>query len=320
MSENGPSFFLKQADDSNPSAVETVRIEAEVYRRFEANASGSMLERITPRFLLFDASHNLIVLDFIPHARSLSDLTSTRSRHRREAEAELLARAMARYHADTSWSGLPARLPFTFDVLTPGPEMLRTITRGQVEVVRILQAEPDMLSLALQLRQQFTFEGLVHGDLRFDNILITGGSRKAGGARAYIVDWELATTGDRAWDIGSVFEQYLGRCLSTIEVRGPRSVATISSAFASAVPSIQRDIRAFWHAYLDHGIPDTSASLLARAASYTGLRLLQSAFEWSASDTVPPVAGFAMQLGLNIVRRPEEAADLILGITRAGTS
>jgi hypothetical protein len=44
--------------------------------------------------------------------------------------------------------------------------------------------------------------GLVHGDARWDNFLLTSGAGPRGELNARLVDWELAHRGDPAWDLG----------------------------------------------------------------------------------------------------------------------
>jgi hypothetical protein len=79
----------------------------------------------------------------------------------------------------------------------------------------------------------------------------------------------------------------------------------------------REDHRAFWSAYLaERGLPAAGAAALQeRVPAATGLRLIKTAYEWCQAETrMPRRAAAILQLGINMVVRPEQAMRFVLGL------
>jgi hypothetical protein len=127
---------------------------------------------------------------------------------------------------------------------------------------------PRLLELLVFLGEHWTVDGLVHGDFKWENCLVV----EHGELR--IVDWELVDAGDTAWDLATIFKEYL-----FVSLFLPPGRAVDHGALQSA-------IRAFCLAWAEArfgaGGPMTvdPRPTFARAIGYTAARLVTASLEY----------------------------------------
>jgi hypothetical protein len=315
ISSRGPSFVLKQPDASDSSTFESIRREAGLYKDF-ANGTIASIGRLVPRFHHYDEEHTVLVLELIPSAIPLGQFLDLHGRTPQRGVAAAAGRAVAVFQRFTPTgqalvkqrAEVPWALRFTF----PGPELLRTASLGQIEVVRLVQQNTDAWKVLTAVHRQYRGDCLVHGDLRWDNVLMRPRQRRAS-PRLWVIDWELGHLGDPAWDVGSVFAALLARCVCFMEPGNEINADSLRSAFASQLPSAQSEIRWFWKSYLNcaSNARTGAETFLERSTLFCAARLLQTAFEWSPGQAISPIAACFLQLGLNLLRRPNEAPTVL---------
>ena len=132
-----------------------------------------------------------------------------------------------------------------------------------------------------------------------------------------IVDWELAGLGDPLWDVGSLFSAYLSFWLLFVPITtgtGPRHCVELARY---PLEKMQSALRAFWQSYVRGMQLDskTAEQMLVRAVKYSAARLVQTCYEQmhTSSQLIGNVV-CSLQLSLNILKRPREASNELLGI------
>lgn len=318
ISSRGPSFFVKQADSTDCSTVESIRREARYYQFFE-NGAAVPRRRLFPRLVHYDADRVVLVLELIPSAISLGQYLNLQAGAPQRETAAAVGRAIAAFQrvrppqrpSAEQRPDVPWALRFTF----PPPDLLRTSSLGQIEVIRIVQKNGDAWRMMAGVRDAYGGDCLVHGDLRWDNLLMRSPHGRTS-SRLWVVDWELADVGDPAWDVGSVLAAFLARCVCYMQPGDDINPDSLRSGFVAQLPTAQAEIAAFWNSYQQSATHAESdiAAFLKRATLFCGARLLQVAFEWSPGQTLTPIAACFLQLGLNILRRPDDAPRLIFRI------
>jgi len=131
------------------------------------------------------------------------------------------------------------------------------------------------------------------------------------------VDWELARLGDPCWDTGVFLGEYLLSWLISTPIAGQNAPTRLLALSKYPLERMQPAIRTFWPTYsrkmgLDAA---TSEAWLLRSVRYAAAWLIQAAYEQDRSTT--QLSGNTLsllQLSLNILRRPAEAASSLLGI------
>jgi thiamine kinase-like enzyme len=148
---------------------------------------------------------------------------------------------------------------------------------------------------------------VMHGDMKFDNCLITEGD---GARRLRIVDWELADLGEDIWDVAGILQNYL--YWSAVSTQTSGGAWSVSMPFEKLQPAMA----AFWSAWAAaRGLPEgDSMPQLERATSFAAARLLQSVMEMLVvTPTMSSYVALLLQTSLNILRDPAAMARMIVG-------
>jgi aminoglycoside phosphotransferase (APT) family kinase protein len=195
-------------------------------------------------------------------------------------------------------------------IARPTPKRLHTLSAGGIDLLKLLQRS-DELDARLRALAPPTVESLVHGDLRWENVLVAPDAE----IQVWLVDWEMGGAGETAWDAGCFAAACLSAWLCSIPsvpgVRPDRLEDEATLPWAALAPGLD----AFWSAY--RGIaPETHADAwTARCAQLTAVRLVYRAFECTQFDTslgTTPV--LHLQVAARILDDPVHAAGELLRI------
>ena len=208
-------------------------------------------------------------------------------------------------------AALPRRPHHALFLHRPDHPFYYNASQGNLEAVRFTQSFPAFGALIDALAGEWRSSCLIHSDVRSDNILVLGASS------VWLIDWEMAALGDPAWDVGSMFADYLGAWLSSIPITGDRPPAHYLSLARFPLTRLQPALRAFWASYkLTCGLTGrAAAAFLLSATRYIAARLIQRVHEQTreATDLVANTI-CQLQLGWNVLREPELACVHLLGL------
>ena len=315
MLGKSPGLFVKQIQDqpmAQPMAAQTLQKEAAFYALLDADPALAPIRALLPRFHAYDPDRHMLVVEMVAGARDVHAMYRLGGEFSPQVAARI-GEAIARYH-DVAQRELVGKANVAiFTRQTPwilsfhlfrGPVQGLSAANGQL--MQILQSYPDFARALDHLRNTWRFETLIHGDMKFENCLVTPDT-------IHVVDWEIADVGDAAWDVGSIFQAYLMWWLSSL----PASADANEDKAAYPIETIQPAIRAFWNAYanalrLEGAQAD---AMLERATACAGARMLQSIYEsLSYAPALTPNAIHEVQAAVNILRQPRAAASDLLGI------
>jgi len=334
-------LFLKQAfpgANSSRDAVEALRKagpslthEAAVYALLGSlppPGSDPAIETLLPRCHGYDPEHGLLVLELIDGAR---DLTSHHTRTGRfsTALARRLGAALGDLHeralvcARRQPEEFPGHLPWALWLDRPGTALWREASNAGLQLVQILQGTIEMRRVLDQLREDWRVDAFVHHDIKWDNCLVVSAAGPTRSTRMALVDWEFADLGDACWDAGSVLGNYLSHWLASVPVTGSEPPDRYLELARYPLTSMQPAVNAFWLAYVRarRWGPVAADEGLLRCVRYAGARLLQYTYERTARlARLDGNAVCLLQLALNVMTRPREAAHLLLGIAETGAA
>jgi hypothetical protein len=314
--EGGPSYLLKHATDREKQAA--LANEAAIYRLLGTTPAA----RYVPRLHFYDPGSHVLALELLHDAPSWTAYQGLLGRFP-TGLAAVLGEALACVHGIDP-GGRPARgravgtcaPPWALSLHRPDVALYAASSSANHQVISIVQQFPAFGALLDALRAEWQPSSLVHGDLKWDNLLA---KRRPGGPgrTVALVDWELAGLGDPCWDMGSAFAGYLGFWLGSIPFSGQESPERYLELARYPLARMQPALRALWAGYARRMRLDDSTSdqWLIRSVRYAAVRLLQSVFE----DTRPAVqvTGSSLaflQVCLNILSQPQVASLHLLGI------
>jgi hypothetical protein len=318
---DGDGFFLKQPSpgESSPAML----AEVGFYRQSLRDHRLTPLRRLIPRFRRYDPELRLLVLDL---CRGQPAADYVRSGQPLPAIGRELAEALALCHGAVRASSGEPQGDGLFDtspplrwLATPGPSLFQEVGPAQLDIVRLVQSRPEVQRRIEHLVAGWTRECLIHGDLRWDNLVVEPAPDGGEGPAIRILDWESAGMGDPAWDVGCVLFAFVAGCLDAAGASSAE-LDVVRSEFARRTGEAQGDVQAFWRGYLGRsGLDGPGADRLAdRVAVACGARLIQHALELTPRAVVMPgPVVLVLQLAVNLLSQPRDAVGVLFGIAGA---
>ena len=315
----GEGLFVKQMRDLQADAMATLRREAACYAFAKQDAA---LERLMPRLLDYDPGRHVLVTALAPDAESLAE------HHQRLGvfPADLgtrLGEAIGLYHLH---AGHLVDGEATRDLFARQTPVVLTLGRGGHAMLggfgpigqalsTTLRQHPQFEQLLDALGEEWRQDCLIHGDMKWDNILVFPASAAHPDFR--IVDWEMADVGDAAWDVGAVLQSFLTAWILSMPHAGGLAPEQYVTLAGQPIEALRPVMRAFWRAYAAvRGYSAAEAPVrLERCLRFAAARMVWAAVEHRLYASQLDAAITALlQVSLNILQDPRRAvAELING-------
>ena len=276
--DGAPPLLVKRAVDA-----ETRRgLEREAWAYELIADSGNQIPPDVPQKLDFDPLSSTLVLEFLSGHRPLDHPGGLGEFNALLAGA--LGGVLARLHAISPPSG-DTTAPWILSLIHPPVGILREASREQLELIGHVQGSAIWRSALENLAGEWRPRSLVHGDLRFSNILL-GKHRRSKEPALALIDWELAGCGDPSWDTGWVIAEILAGRLQEP-----------SKAFPL--------VREFWAGYVAEAPDSGTHARLDHTLRWSAAASLQTAYEetrWPSAKA--PITDKLLEVGRSLLERP----------------
>ena len=319
---NGQGYFLKQVRQWEQEAVRTLRAEAQCYQFAALDKTFADVAKVVPRFCGYDERRSVLITELMEGAETIAEHHFRNDAFPVEV-AEQLGMAFGNYHRKAA-AGPPAGLDGMFlrqpswalSLHDMPAHAAAGLSGGIHQMLGMIRQFPQFGGALEELRAGWRQDAVIHGDIKWDNCVLCPGSN--GHLVLKIVDWEMADWGDSCWDVAGIFSAYLSFWVQSLPGNGMSNPDAMLAQARYPVEKMQPAIRSFWRIYTACREVSGQAArdLLRRTVLYTGARTIQTAFE------VLQTAGQAnsgtvllLQLSMNVLNNPEEAASELLGIT-----
>lgn len=324
---NGAGLFVKQIKDFDAMAISTLQREAACYRIAQSNAAYKELAAVMTRLIEHDASRHCLIVELISGGENLNEYFA-RTRSFPVEVGRMLGTSLGGCHLTLRGKPLQTAEMATFPRSAPwilSYHHSRTfpsgsLSGGTAKLVEIVRQHPDLHCSLDRLRNQWRYDSLIHGDMKWDNCIVHPDDD--GALRLKIIDWELVDYGDACWDVGGIFQSYLTSWINTMPLANEGTPDRLIRNAGLQLESLHPSIRAFWRSYLEtSGIPrQHAADHLIRSIEYGAARMVQTAFE--SLYFLPGMTSHGamlLQVSLNILRNPMEAATALYGLGEEAT-
>lgn len=324
MRRAGPGCFVKQVQPGHALADQSLHREAMCCWLAAHDARFAALRPLMPGFLAYDAARRTLVLELLPASENLTEHHERIGRFPVEI-GELLGETLGRAHADVQVPppqapGLevfPRAVPWILSVHTLAAAQFERLSAANAQILAIVRQYPEFQSTLDALRARWTVDGLMHGDMKWDNCLVHADPAQPGGLALRIVDWELADFGDVGWDVGAIFQSYLGAWILSMPAHEATSADALVNQAARPLEAMQPAIAAFWRRYL--AVRGTRGAqegeLLVRCVQYAAARMIQTAYEhMTYAPSLSASSLRLLQVSVNILTRPHDAIRGLLGL------
>jgi hypothetical protein len=323
----GRSYLVKQPDDPADGGFATLRHEAAFHRACREDPSGSALLEFLPRLVHHDEASAVLVFDLLSDATTLRSQLEDPSKGDRSARAaRALGRALATAHRlcgstatrdRDGWGWLPRDAPSVMGLREPDLDSLSRLSAAHFQLLRILQGEPDFNSYFEEIQQSWRPKTLIHGDVRFDNVLV--GPPAEGDEdlpRVWITDWEMVRLGDPAWDLAGALQEFVVLWIASMPLPEDGRAEGVGDGAGVPMDGLRIAARAIWTGYREgSGLASGELGLLRRAVALCPARLIQSAYEFAAEcDDLPGQSVLLLQVAANLLADPESGRIEFFGI------
>ena len=300
--EDGRSYFVKRARPAEHwGGRNLVAVEALVT---------PLMHGLAPAVILEDEAAGLLVLDGVVGEQvsttgtdlDLSIECATRL-------GALLAEVHLRVEEATN-IGLPL-----LSSPVPRPDLVTPSAFAEgpgwdyPEFLSFLQSD-DLPAAFRSLAESWDPSGLIHGDVRGDNVLrLTEGS-------LVFVDWELAGLGDRRWDLGSLLGMYLFAWLGSIRAQEEGEIEDWLKAASVPLESVAPGARACAASYSD-AMPTPAGGwdgYVCASLRYAGVFLVQrAAASLESGGLLTQSAWCCLYAARRLLIEPERGGQLLWG-------
>ena len=293
------SLLVKQAGSAfDPESVETLDIEASLLRAVAVDDVLTPVRWFAPRFVYHDPDSHVLVLEQVRPATSLTKFHLGGGTIDFAVESAITAgRIIARFHRamkDALRVGalgeLPLAQPFAFNV----PEYVRNLVNAGDPVASAFGAAveaTDLFDDSIQAQTAWTAgDGVVHGDVRWDNFLVTSGSAPGDNMNLRLIDWELTRRGDEYWDVVAYLAEYLRYWAMSASMLSSDPEAEAASAFTFAECHASADAFVGAYARARRLGREGHQELLDRIGVYLPYALAVVAFETTQQQSELPLA------------------------------
>jgi Ser/Thr protein kinase RdoA (MazF antagonist) len=320
----GRGFFVKQRDPEDRR--DHLSNEAAVWEALQTAAWTAIADHL-PHLRHRDPERGLLVFDLLPDMENLHARLRRTGRFSRDLNRQLGTFCGRLHRLDPNVvdprAQLPAETPWILSVHEPGLALLERASGGNIHLVEEIQRRPELGTLLGDLRARWRGKTIIHGDMRWSNVLVSNTRGSNGRPRIKVIDWEMGGRGDPLWDVAGILSNYLVLWLASIPATGDAPLTVGLSRARYPLPMLQPAVRAFWTAYLAaRGLdPSEAGDAIETVTRYTAVRLLQWAYEHLHDQTAPSRLEMALiDLSFNLSQRPAEGAAHLLGISAAGTA
>ena len=308
-STSGPSHFVKQAAAVESAA--TVATEAAVLQRFAGLPSGSPLRRYLPAYRAYDVESCILVTELAIGSMTLHDQLAS-GRALRPGIGLALADAILALHEleppPASVDAVPGALLFH----RPDSRILSDVTSANMALISAIQRNRGLRDGLDSVVQAWVVTCTIHADLRWDNVVVLPSPQSARPRPlVWLVDWEMSCHGDPRWDIASVLAAPLAVWALSVGASGEPSTQTLKRARYPLHRS-RPLLNSFWRRYTSRTGRVMETDEVMR---FVAARLVQSAYEAQQySSRLSAGVAVLVQLAANILQRPAEAAERLIGL------
>src|SRR4029450_8013632 len=242
--------FVKQMRDMQGDAMLTLKREAACYELARDNPA---LSRLMPRLLRYEESRHMLVLELLPDAESLLNY-HTRHKGFPIEIGRMLGEGLGIYqmHAGAMLEDerlktlLIRQIPVILTLARGGHAMLARFGRIGPAFSALIQQHKDFEELLEALGAEWRFDSLIHGDMKWDNILVFKASETVD---FRIIDWEMADFGDAAWDVGAVLQSFLSVWIMSMPMASGLPPEGYIGMAAQPLEAMRPVLKSFWEAY-----------------------------------------------------------------------
>ncbi|MBA3750041.1 MAG: hypothetical protein H0X03_03955 [Nitrosopumilus sp.] len=173
---NDPSFLIKQSYKTDTSSSITLKRDALLYALIQNYPKFSTLLEIVPHIHDFDENKNILLVEFIDGYSWNEYIYSIKDKDIGKENIFSLGKIIGTCHDlfknmmdENQLNFLPRTFESSF--LHPGPEIFINLSQANMELLKIIQRDLKIYGRMEEIFLKWNPQTLIHGDIKFDNII-----------------------------------------------------------------------------------------------------------------------------------------------------
>jgi aminoglycoside phosphotransferase (APT) family kinase protein len=310
-------WLLKQAN--RPSDLAWRSVVVKEGRLVAALRAEKRLRPFLVPVRLIDARRGVVVSALLDPCTSMTKYHLSGGKVRFGAEGgAILGTLLAAVHATPAPPSVPRREPLAWDPLARIERMGPDASASLLELADMLRTRPGLGDALERARAHGgAHDTLLHGDARWDNVLPVAGTPRQTPLNARVIDWEMATRGDPAWDLACALSEYVRFWFHPLRGVRVRSLAHAKALAPFTFREFHRSARALWRSYAVGTAQrrHEGAELLDRTMEHLPLALVALAWEDAATQhELPGTALAALQMAVGVHERLAACSEALFGL------
>jgi serine/threonine protein kinase len=196
------------------------------------------------------------------------------------------------------------------------PRVFQMMPLECLQFFKLYQRFPSLAQAITDLGESITPSCLVHNDLKINNILLDINWEQSGSTVIRLIDWERASWGDPAFDLGCILGSYLEIWLDGLAISNNLSINESLQLATTPLELLQPSLSSLVQSYLE-GFPailTTRPDYLDRAIQFAGLALIQRVEITIDEDRIFGNRGIMMlQVAKQLLCTPQAAMNTLFG-------
>lgn len=319
-------FFLKQG--KHYTDVGSIANEARAYNAIAASDAKAGMRKFIPALRDYDEAKSILTLEAIPYAQDLEQYHMQTGRFPKTVAKSIGATLGTLHNSSLAWCPNETAkikfnkvLPTVFNLRHPPIDILKTASGVCIELIKLIQRHAQFEDELETLAKNWTTVTVIHGDIKLSNFVTHKKKPNARIGGVKLVDWEFAGLGDPRWDVGSVFNGYLALWIFSVPIAKHDRPDELLELALFPLARIQPSLQLFWASYCEtRGLCGLQAqAYLLHSIRLAAVCLVQTAYEYAKNANYLTAEIISlMQVSLNMIRRPDQAAIHLLGLEIEG--
>ena len=282
ISNDGPSFFVKQIRERDEYTVASLQREA-VVSRLATHSRFAALQPFMPRFESYDEQRHALVVEFLSNSENVHEFHNRIDSYPIRL-AESLGRTVGVFYSELGRQFAADIDPSIFNRQIPWILSFHRdqgdgrLSPANQQLLQLLQDDSELPPILDQLHSQWRFDGLMHRDLKWNNIAVEALDDGAFDLR--ILDWEMSDCGDWCWDAGMLLQDWWTFETMAVPDAPLEAEPLLESVFRNENP-LHDAVRSFWQAWISTiQLPAAvDARFQEKCVLYAAARILQTVYE-----------------------------------------
>jgi thiamine kinase-like enzyme len=295
---------------------------------------GGEIGHFLPELLHFDRDNSILIVKYLGDYRDLSDYY-TKEGQFPIAIARSIGQLLATIHSKTferrEYYDFLTNSPRSVGASASGldiirrlswitPEIFQIVPQDCLQFFKLYQRFPSLAQAIDDLGRSITPCCLVHNDLKINNILLDGNWEQPGSQLIKLIDWEGASWGDPAFDLGCILGSYLEIWLDGLIVSNSLIINDSLQLATTPLELLQPSLFSLVQAYLESfpSIITARPDYFDRSIQFAGLALIQRVEITIDEYRVFSNRGIVMlQVAKQLICTPQAAMNTLFGSNSA---